>query len=142
VRAGSEIELGWSAPSANHPVGRGISVGGLIGGKVGHGQGTGIEGRLDLPEPAIERFDLIARDSEPLHEILGRLLGPLPSGDFVAGCVPLGLQVLDPDQHVPPLAIELEHVVEYDGQARIAPPHQAGPAAGRILAKALDVDHT
>ena len=137
----SEVEFRRGAPGAKHPVGRGVAVGRSLVRKIGDRQRPLIEGGFNLAEPAIERFHLVARDLQSLHEIVGRLLGPFSAGHFVAGCVPFRFEAFDPDQHVTPLAIELEHLIQDGGQARIAAPHQAGSAPSGILTETLDVDH-
>ena len=78
---------------------------------------------------------------EPGHEVVGRLLGPLPARHLLARGVPLGLERFHPHQQLASLAVELEDRVEQRPDRRVAAAQQRGAARLGILAQALEVDH-
>jgi hypothetical protein len=136
-----KVELRRPAPTAQNPVGRGITIRHLIDGEIGQRQRSLVERGLDLAKLEVERPHLLARHLQLLHQVVGRLSCPLSTRHFVTGGVPFGLEGFDSREELPPAAVELEHGIDGRYQRLIAPAEQAGTRPLRIVSESLDVDH-
>jgi hypothetical protein len=109
--------------------------------KIGETQQQVAQPVVQLAGLEIKRLGPVGRSLEGREQLLGRLLGALPAGDFLGLRVPFGPQRFAGGHHRAPAAIQLERRLENLPDGRIAPANQGGPHAIGILAQQANVDH-